>query len=173
MQRTNTTRGSLLLAAALIAGLVAAFYATRSSGAAANARARVVMTAKNARLGKTILVNRRGMTLYSLSVERHGKFICTSSCLSAWTPLVVRKGTIPTGVNGLSTVKRPDGKRQVAFKGAPLYTFNGDKKRGDVKGNGFKDVGTWRVVAVGKGSVSPPPPPSTSTSTTTSTYPGY
>ena len=168
MQRTNILRAGLLLAAALFVGLVAAFYATRSSGAAAGAHARVVMTAKNPTLGKTILVNRRGMTLYSLSVERHGKFICTSSCLSLWTPLVVRKGRTPTGIKGLSTVKRPDGKRQVAFKGAPLYTFNEDKKRGDVKGNDIKDVGTWRVITVGKRATSPPPPPPT----TTSTYPG-
>ena len=48
----------------------------------------------------------------------------------------------PTGVKSLSTVKRPDGRRQVAYKGGPLYTFVEDKKPGDMKGNGFKDVGT-------------------------------
>ena len=44
--------------------------------AAAGARtARVVSTTHNAKLGKTILVTTRGLTLYSLSVERHGRFI--------------------------------------------------------------------------------------------------
>jgi predicted lipoprotein with Yx(FWY)xxD motif len=157
----TTLRGGLLLAAALIAGLVAAFYATRSSGAD-NAHLRVVMTAKNQKLQKTILVNRRGMSLYALSVERRGRFICTNaSCLSFWTPLVVPKGTTPTGVSMLGTVRRPDRKTQVAYRGAPLYTFSGDRRRGDVKGNGFKDVGTWHVVTVGKsqGATPPPPPP--------------
>jgi hypothetical protein len=51
---------------------------------------------------------------------------------------------------------------QVAYRGAPLYTFAQDTKRGDVKGNGFKDVGVWRVVAVSKSHSAPasttPPP---------------
>ena len=59
-------------------------------------------------------------------------------------------------------MKRPGGKLQVAYRGAPLYTFAQDTKRGDVKGNGFKDVGVWRVVAVSKSHSAPasttPPP---------------
>ena len=108
--------------------------------------------------GKTILVNRRGLTLYHLSVERKGHFICTSSaCLALWHPLVVAHGTTPTGAKSLSTVKRPDGRSQVAYKGGPLYTFAQDKKPGDMKGNGFKDVGTWQVVLVsGKAAATPP-----------------
>jgi len=110
--------------------------------------------------GKTLLVNRRGLTLYRLSVERKGHFICTqSACLALWHPLVVKHGTTPTGAKSLSTVKRPDGRSQVAYKGGPLYTFAQDSKPGDMKGNGFKDVGTWRVVTVsGKAAATTPPP---------------
>ncbi len=165
MQRTATLSRGLLLAAAFAAGLAAAFYAVNANGAGGT---RVVMTAKNKTLGKTILVNRQGLTLYSLSVERHGRFICkNAACLSLWKPLVVAKGVKPTGVSGLGTVKRPDGRIQVSYHGGPLYRFVQDRKRGDVKGNGFKDVGTWRVVVVGKATGST----STSTSTTTPTYP--
>lgn len=156
MQRTTSLRGGLMLAAALLAGIVAATYATGSSGSS-DRQARVVMTAKNAALHKTILVNRSGMTLYSLSAERNGRFICKDmTCLSLWKPLVVAKGTKPGGVRGLTTVKRPDGRLQVAFHGGPLYRFTGDTKRGDIKGNGFKDVGTWRVAVVGGGQASAP-----------------
>jgi predicted lipoprotein with Yx(FWY)xxD motif len=106
----------------------------------------VVTTANNKTLGKKILVNRKGMTLYSLSVERKGRFICTdSTCLSFWKPLTIAKGAVATGAAHLSVVKRPDGRRQVAYRGGPLYTFAQDMRRGDVKGNGFKDVGVWRV----------------------------
>ena len=160
MQRTTTLRGGLLVAAALIAGLVAAFFATRSNGADSS-HARVVMTAKNPTLHKTILVNRHGLTLYALSAERHGRFICTNGeCLDEWHPLSIAKGVKPTGVAKLGVVMRPDGRRQVAFRGAPLYAFAGDHKRGDVNGNGFKDVGTWHVVAVGKSKSSAPAPTS-------------
>jgi predicted lipoprotein with Yx(FWY)xxD motif len=166
MHKTTTLSRGLLLAAAFISGLAAAIYAVNANGAGGT---HVVMTAKNKALGKTILVNRQGMTLYSLSVERHGKFICKdSACLSVWKPLVVPKGSKPTGVTGLGTVKRPDRRIQVTYRGGPLYRFTGDHKRGDVKGNGLKDVGTWGVVTVGKAS----PPTSTSTSTsTTNPYP--
>ena len=58
----------------------------------------VVKTANNPTLHQKVLVNRKGLTLYSLSVEQRGRFICTGqSCLSLWTPLVVPKGTTPTG----------------------------------------------------------------------------
>jgi len=108
---------------------------------------------------KTLLVNRRGLTLYHLSVERKGHFICTNpACLTLWHPLVVKKGVTPTGAKSLSTIKRPDGRLQVAYKGGPLYTFAEDHKPGDMKGNGFKDVGTWRVVTV-SGTSAPAPAP--------------
>lgn len=115
MNRTTTLSRGVLLAAALVAGLLAAFYAVNASGAGTT---RVVMTAKNKALGRTILVNLRGLSLYSLSVERRGKFICTNAaCLSLWKPLLVPKGTKPTGVTGLGTIKRPTGKIQVTYRG--------------------------------------------------------
>jgi predicted lipoprotein with Yx(FWY)xxD motif len=111
--------------------------------------------------GKKLLVNRRGLTLYHLSVERKGHFICTSgACLREWHPLVVKKGVTPTGAKSLSTVKRPDGRLQVAYKGGPLYTFDEDHKPGDTNGNGFKDVGTWHFVTVSGRAAATTPPPS-------------
>ena len=162
MQRAATVRLGALIAAVAAIGLIAALYAVRASGAT---HVRVVMTATNNTLGKKILVTRKGMSLYSLSVERNGRFICTDkTCLSLWKPLTIAKGAVATGVAHLSVVKRPDGRRQVAYRGGPLYIFVEDKAPGDVKGNGFKDVGVWRVATV---SAAPPAPP-----TTTSGDPG-
>jgi predicted lipoprotein with Yx(FWY)xxD motif len=145
-----------LLVLALLASLVLA-----AAAAGATSREHVVNTAKNAKLGKTILVTLGGRTLYSLSAERNGKFICVDkTCLSFWKPLVVGRGVTPTGVNGLATVKRPDGRRQVSFRGGPLYTFTGDHKRGDAKGEGFKDVGVWHAASTAK--TAAPPPTTTS-----------
>lgn len=146
-----------LAAAVLAAALLSVL--SESSSADAAVRSAVVKTARNSALNETILVNRRGMTLYDLSVERRGRFICkTGFCLSLWHPLIVPRGTIPTGAKNLNTVKRPDGRLQVAYKGAPLYTFAQDRKAGDVRGNGFKDVGVWRPAVVGKAASSSPPP---------------
>ncbi len=138
-----------------VAALIGALAARSMSDSHTQAVVKTRMVAE-----KTILVNRRGLTLYHLTVERNGHFICTTSaCLALWHPLVVAHGTTPTGAKSLSTVKRPDGRSQVAYKGGPLYTFAQDHKPGDMKGNGFKDVGTWRVVTV-SGTATPAPAPS-------------
>lgn len=149
INRKRSIRYGAVVVAVLVLGAIAAIAVASSSGS--NGHTKVVGTARNKTLHKTVLVNRSGRTLYALSVERHGRFICTNmACLSFWTPLTVPKGVKPGGVSGLGTVKRPDGKVQVAYRGAPLYTFYLDRKRGDVKGNGFKDVGIWHAVAVSK-----------------------
>src|SRR3954468_587753 len=150
MERVGKLRASLLVAIAIAAGLTVTLLLVTRSGNASGGSA-LVKTAHNATLGRTILVNRNGLTLYSLSAERHGRFICTTgACLSIWKPLVVARGVTPTGIRGLTVVvRRPDARRQVAFHGAPLYRFVQDTKPGQVNGNGFKDVGVWRPVTTG------------------------
>lgn len=121
----------------------------------------IVKTAPASTLG-TILVNSRGMTLYHLSGEVNGKFICTSSaCVGVWHPLIASSSGPPRGVGSLGTVKRPDGTVQVTYKGTPLYTFAQDKQAGEANGQGIKDVGTWSAVTTSPSST---PAPSTSSS---------
>jgi len=151
---TRTRRPALFMVAAFVA-----FVAAVSPLAAAGRAVVVVHPAKNAKLGKTILVNLHGHTLYQLSAEGGKKFICTDSkCLSVWHPLVVKSGVKPTGASRLATVKRPDGRIQVTFRGRPLYTFSGDMARGDANGEGFKDVGTWHAASLSASSSKAPAP---------------
>jgi len=143
------------VAAAVAVACVASIATAAAVGAASTPLVRVV---HNAQLKASILVDRNGHTLYHLSVERKGHFICTNTaCLSFWQPLVVGKNVKPTGTASLGTVLRPDGRLQVTYKGGPLYTFAGDAKRGDTKGEGFKDVGIWHAAALG-GSTAPTAP---------------
>jgi predicted lipoprotein with Yx(FWY)xxD motif len=128
---------------------------------AATARAqtqRVVKEEQNATLGRTILTNTKGRTLYSLSAETGGRFYCTGNCLVSWRPLLVPPGVKPTGPVKLGTIKRPNGKIQVTYKGRPLYRFNGDAMGGEANGEGLKDVGTWHAATVDMVS-SPAPEP--------------
>ncbi len=114
----------------------------------------LVKSASNAGLRATVLTNAQGMTLYHLSGEQNGKFICTSSaCVQVWHPLTVTAGTPSGNVGSLGTVKRPDGTEQVTYKGMPLYTFAQDQP-GEAKGQGIKDVGTWTAVTTGSASSS-------------------
>ena len=131
--------------------------AASTTPSSSGAGAVVVRSAANPALGATVLVNAQGMTLYSLSGERGGKFICTSSaCTQVWHPLSAAAGTPSGSVGSLGTVKRPDGTEQVTYKGVPLYTFAEDQKAGEAKGQGIKDVGTWTAVTVSGSSSSAP-----------------
>ncbi|HMC49428.1 MAG TPA: hypothetical protein VKH20_02195 [Solirubrobacterales bacterium] len=104
--------------------------------------------------GKRVLAAPNGHTLYSLSVEKKGKFACTQSsgCLALWKPLLVPSGgSVVAPMNlKLGSIKRPEGGRQVTYRGRPLYTFGEDHGPGKANGEGFKDVGTWHAVAVPK-----------------------
>jgi predicted lipoprotein with Yx(FWY)xxD motif len=129
-----------------------------SSGAA-------VVKSASSSLG-TILTDSQGMTLYHLSGEHSGKFICTSSaCVGVWHPLIAPSSGAPSGASSLGTVKRPEGTTQVTYKGTPLYTFTGDQQPGETKGQGIKDVGTWSAVTTSSGSA---PAASTSSSSESS-----
>jgi predicted lipoprotein with Yx(FWY)xxD motif len=126
---------------------------------AAKSSKRVAASAENSTLGKTVLTTTKGRTLYSLSVEKNGKFICTGSCLSAWHPLMVPAGVHPTGPVKLGTVERPEGGTQVTYKGRPLYRFGGDTKAGQANGEGIKDVGTWHAASPPQKAAEPTPQP--------------
>jgi predicted lipoprotein with Yx(FWY)xxD motif len=143
--------------------VLAALFLLVATGApqvlAAKPSKRVAAEAENAALGKTVLTTTKGRTLYSLSVEKNGKFICTGSCLSVWHPLMVPAGVRPTGPVKLGTVERPEGGTQVTYQGRPLYRFGGDAKAGQANGEGIKDVGTWHAASPPRKAAEPTPQP--------------
>jgi predicted lipoprotein with Yx(FWY)xxD motif len=145
----------------------AAAPATTTSSSSGEGTA-VVKSASNATLGTTVLVDAQGMTLYSLSGEQNGKWICTSSaCTGIWHPVTAPSSGTPSGsVGSLVTVKRPDGTMQVTYKGMPLYTFASDTNPGDAKGQGIKDVGTWTAVTASSSASAASAPATTHTETT-------
>jgi len=128
------------------------------TAASAGQRSKVVAKeAQNESLGSRVLTRTNGHTLYSLSVETKGRFVCTGGCLGTWTPLTVPAGVKPKGPVKLGTIKRSNGKIQVTYKGRPLYSFNGDAKPGEANGEGFKDVGTWHAARVAGANTAPAP----------------
>jgi predicted lipoprotein with Yx(FWY)xxD motif len=139
--------------------LVAVLVVPAAAGVARAAPTKRVVKLEESGSGGSVLANLKGRTLYSLSVEKHGKFICTAGCLSVWHPLVVPKGVKPTGPVTLGTVKRPDGRIQVTYRGRPLYSFAEDTKKGETNGEGFKDVGTWHAAKQATSSAAQPTQP--------------
>ena len=158
MKMRITTLAGLVAAVALGSGC-GSMSAAGTSGGGVQIGQHHGANENSSKLGTSVLVNHKGMTLYTLSAERGGRFICTmsstipggsASCLSVWHPLTVAKGSMPTGAAQLATITRPDtGATQVTWHGLPLYTFTGDKAPGDASGNGFKDVGVWKAATLG------------------------
>ena len=139
MTRAAAWTGALALA---LAGLLA--------GVAGAAGKPLVTTAQNARLHAKILVNRSGRTLYHLSVERKGHFICIdTTCLSFWHPLLVPKGTKPTGPSRSGRCGGRTARSRSPTRASRCTRSSQDTKRGDTKGEGFKDVGVWHAATVG------------------------
>jgi len=142
--RATTRRARNLAALALAA--VLAVSAVAVPMALARGSKTVAGEATAPSLHKTVLTNTKRLTLYTLSGETNGKFICTGACLKTWPPLLVAAGTKPKGPVKLGTIKRPEGKIQVTFRGMPVYTFSGDSRKGEANGEGLRDVGVWHAV---------------------------
>ncbi len=106
----------------------------------------------------TIVVDRRGDTIYELSGESLAKLKCiTSQCLKLWPPVQVRSATMKppkaSAVPGqLSILRRVKGNLyQVMLDRHPLYFYSGDGNNiGSTKGQGITSFGgTWHVVKAG------------------------
>jgi predicted lipoprotein with Yx(FWY)xxD motif len=96
-------------------------------------------------LGK-VLVDGRGMTLYTLSADGRDHSTCSSQCLQFW-PAVAPAGAGKLSVSSGSTTT-PDGTAIATVAGHPVYTFSQDQKPGDVTGEGLNEFGgTWYAVA--------------------------
>ena len=96
------------------------------------------------------LTGKDGMTLYLFKNDtvNSGKSTCNADCAATWPPYLVDEldeVKPDSGITGkLALITRDDGKKQLSYKGWPLYYFSGDKKAGDTAGQGL--FGKWFVV---------------------------
>lgn len=88
------------------------------------------------------LVDAKGMTLYTFDKDKDGKIACVDKCAANWPPFLAEAGATATG--DWTIVERPDGAKQWAYKGKPLYAWVKDTKPGDITGDGFLE-GAWHV----------------------------
>lgn len=117
-----------------------------SGGAtAATGGATTLKIATDPTLGK-FLTDGAGMTLYIFKndVANSGKS-AAEALTAAWPPLTADVApAAPAGATGtFGIITRVDRKKQVTYKGLPLYYFVNDKAPGDTKGQGVG--GVWFV----------------------------
>ncbi len=94
-----------------------------------------------------MLVGSNNMTLYTFAKDPagSGKSVCNGPCATNWPPLFVDGSPAVSG--DYSVITRDDGKKQLAFKGMPLYFWSKDTKPGDKTGDGFLN-GAWHIVKI-------------------------
>ncbi|MFB6617781.1 SCO0930 family lipoprotein [Streptomyces sp. NPDC056367] len=104
--------------------------------------------AKDPKLGDHI-VDGKGMTVYRFKPDTAWPMEskCTGDCVAKWPVVPPVDKALAKGITERNylVLDRPDGKKQQTVDCWPVYTFTGDKKPGDVNGQGVG--GTWYAVS--------------------------
>lgn len=92
------------------------------------------------------LADENGMTLYRFAKDSPGTSTCKGPCAEKWTVYYREKFVKPKVLKKeeFGTIMREDGKRQLTFRGYPVYYFVNDEQPGDTNGQGVNSV--WFVV---------------------------
>jgi Kef-type K+ transport system membrane component KefB/predicted lipoprotein with Yx(FWY)xxD motif len=106
------------------------------------------------KLGQTrfgrILVDGRGRTLYLFTREASKRSRCYGACARAWPPFYAGSRTLArSGLDRrlLGTTRRRGGRRQVTYRGHPLYFYVGETRAGQVLCQDvFEFGGRWLIV---------------------------
>jgi predicted lipoprotein with Yx(FWY)xxD motif len=148
----------LIPGAALAAALALAACGGSSTGSTASSAAKHTVSVTSIDGVGKVLVDARGMPLYSSNLDAKGTPACTGACASVWKPLTLASGTpsAAAGAGKVGVVMRSDGMRQVTVAGKPLYTFVKDSP-GKASGNGVSDAFSgrrfsWTAIRAGGGS---------------------
>jgi len=101
---------------------------------------------ENQLLGE-MLIDREGRTLYVYERDEAYKSNCYDLCETNWPPFFLDKNVaIPAELEGdIETIIRDNGKKQLTYKGMPLYIYINDLNPGDMKGQGIN--GAWMAAA--------------------------
>jgi predicted lipoprotein with Yx(FWY)xxD motif len=160
-----------LAAAVALAACGGGGSGSNGSGASTPMAGGSVVSVKSLGSAGRVLVDASGQALYASNQETAaGKVLCTGACNSFWMPATVSHGLPQQGpaASHLGVIKRPDGTKQITYRGKILYSFTEDQP-GQVTGDGFQDAFngqhfTWNVVSAGSNTSS------TSSSSTPSSY---
>jgi predicted lipoprotein with Yx(FWY)xxD motif len=126
----------LIVSALLAGGLAASAFAPALAEDYASGAIKTMDSAKG-----EILTDAKGMALYTFDKDAAGVSNCYDDCAMKWPPAVAAAGAMAS--DEFTMVARKDGSQQWAFKGMPLYLWQGDKKPGDVSGDGMG--GVWHL----------------------------
>jgi predicted lipoprotein with Yx(FWY)xxD motif len=107
-----------------------------------------LVAAEVKRMGK-VIENQEGYVLYRFDSDKNkpSKTTCDGDCARTWPPVLTNDGDPKlTGIDPelVGTVDRADGTKQITVDGWPVYTYVGDTKPGQWKGQNVS--GKWFVI---------------------------
>jgi len=120
---------------------------TPASGTSATA---VVVSTKHDKLGTILAAGGKHLTVYMFEGDKGANSSCTGACARVWPPVTTAAAASAAGAAvtaDIGTITRPDGTKQVTYKGHPLYFFARDGDAGDAYGQGVVGFGSsWYVL---------------------------
>jgi predicted lipoprotein with Yx(FWY)xxD motif len=152
MKRIRLLRSGILALAVVIAALAACLDVAAGAATSAHAARSQKIQLRHTSIG-TVLVDSSGFTVFRFSKDTGRKNTCitTSECSTTWPPLTSSgQPSAGPGVKSslLSTIKLPNGTRQVTYAGHPLYRYSLAGERGETSYAGIKQFGgTWFAVS--------------------------
>jgi predicted lipoprotein with Yx(FWY)xxD motif len=85
------------------------------------------------------LVDANGLSLYAFSGDGKDQTACVTNCAAVWPAVIVDRlpETADASIDRalVTTIARPDGKRQLAYAGIALYYSESDLQPGDTWGH--------------------------------------
>jgi predicted lipoprotein with Yx(FWY)xxD motif len=113
-----------------------------AAGSSALASSSPSLNVRRTDIGRT-LVDGHGRTLYMFERDRRDMSNCSGVCLTVWPAMTT--ALKPHAAGGAIGAKvgtiRSHGQRQVTYAGHPVYYYVGDRKAGDVNGEGLNQFG--------------------------------
>jgi predicted lipoprotein with Yx(FWY)xxD motif len=132
-----------------LAALAAAVFATPEMAAPAADGASATLTVRGSKYGR-IVFDGSNRALYAFTRDRRGRpSTCYGTCAAAWPPYIV-SGKLRAGAGTkrslFGTTRRRDGKRQLTYRGWPLYYYVHDPVGQVLCQNVFEFGGLWLIV---------------------------
>jgi predicted lipoprotein with Yx(FWY)xxD motif len=118
--------------------------AKTSSSAASSAGTGVAITTEHTKLGTVLAAGPKHLTVYLFAADKGSTSTCSGECAQVWPPVTTTGAPKAEGeavAADLGTITRPEGTKQVTYKGHPLYWYVSDSQAGETTGQGVNGFG--------------------------------
>ncbi len=144
---STSNGGSGYPAATKSAAAAAASATATSSGSGASG---TVLTTEHTSLGTVLAAGPKRLTVYLFAADTGTTSTCSGACAQVWPPVTTTGNPKAEGgamAGALGTTTRPEGTKQVTYKGHPLYYYVTDRQAGETTGQAVNSFGApWYVL---------------------------